>query len=205
MKLLYAPGTSSMGIHILLEEIGKPYELSKLDIRNGEHLRPPFSELDSKDKVSTLQRDDGSIVTEFPAIAHHLTKTNPDAGLLPMSAEAELRAVEVMNDCVATIHIQAFMRQIRPGNVSKNEAEHDAVKAQGREMAAKGFDPTDKALAGKDWVAGSDSTVDSALFHVAFCGRRMGIARPPNVAAHLDRMLARPAMQRMIDQEGLTT
>lgn len=204
MKLFYAPGACSMGIHILLEEIGKPYELSKLDIHGGENQRPPFSELNPKGKVPTLQRDDGSVLTEFPVIAHHLAKANPEAGLLPKSEEAELRAAEAMDFCVATIHMQAFARQFRPGNFNPDEAGHDAVKAQGREMAAKGFGIMDKALAGKEWVAGEYSIADSALFYVAFWGKRAGMVLPPNVAAHLDRMLARPAVQRMIEQEGLT-
>ena len=96
-----------------------------------------------------------------------------------------------------------FARQFRPGNCSPAEAGHDKVKAQGREMAAKGFGIMDKALAGKEWVAGDYSIADSALFYVAFWGRRAGMDLPPNVAAHLDRMLARPAVQRMIEQEGL--
>ena len=203
MKLFYAPGACSMGIHIVLEEIGKPYELSKLDIRGGENYRPPFSELNPKGKVPTLQRDDGSVVTEFPVIAHYLAKTSPEAGLLPKSEEAELRAAEAMDYCVATVHMQAFARQFRPSNFSTNEADYDKVKAQGREMAAKGFGIMDKALAGKEWAAGDYSIADSALFYVAFWGRRAGMDLPPNVAAHLDRMLARPAVRRMIEQEGL--
>jgi len=31
MKLYYMPGACSIGIHVLLEEIGKPYDLQKLD------------------------------------------------------------------------------------------------------------------------------------------------------------------------------
>ena len=203
MKLFYAPGACSMGIHILLEEIGKPYELSKLDIRGGENTRPPFSELNPKGKVPTLQRDDGSVVTEFPVIAHYLAQANPDAGLLPKSEESELRAAEAMDYCVATIHMQGFARQFRPSNFSPDEASHDKVKAQGRDMAAKGFGIMDKALAGKEWVAGEYSIADSALFYVTFWGKRAGMDLPPNVAAHFDRMLARPAVRRMIEQEGL--
>ena len=203
MKLYWGPHTCAIGTHVLLEEIGKPYELAKLDIRGGENHRPPFSELNPKGKVPTLQRDDGAAVTEFPVIAHYLAKTNPDTGLLPKSAEAELRAAEAM-DCVATIHMQGFARQFRPSYFSPDEAGHDKVKAQGREMAAKGFGIMDKALVGKEWIAGEYSIADSALFYVAFWGsRRAGMDLPPNVAAHLDRMLARPAVQRMIEQEGL--
>ena len=204
MKLFYAPGACSMGIHVLLEEIGKPYELAKLDIKGGENARAPFAELNPKGKVPTLQRDDGSVVTEYPVIAYHLAKTNPDAALMPKSEEAELRAAEAMDYCVSTIHMQGFSRLFRPANFSPNEAEHDKVKARGRELIEKGLAVMDKTLAGKQWVAGEYSLADSALFYVAYWGaKRMGMTLPPNVAAHLDRMLTRPAVQRMLEQEGL--
>ncbi len=204
MKLYYAPGACSMGIHVLLEEIGKPYELSKLDTRGGENLRPPFIELNPKGKVPTLQRDDGSIVTEYPVIAHYLAMTNPEAGLAPKSDEDELRGAEAMDYCVSTIHMQGFARMFRPANYSPNEAEHDAVKAKGAEIMQKGFAVMDKALAGKQWLAGGYSMADSALFYVCYWGaKRMGMTLPPNVAAHFDRMMARPAVQRMLQQEGL--
>ncbi len=35
MKLYYAPGACSIGIHVLLEEIGKPYELEPVNLREG--------------------------------------------------------------------------------------------------------------------------------------------------------------------------
>ncbi len=204
MKLYYSPGACSMGIHILLEEIGKPYELSKLDIRGGENLRPPFSELNPKSKVPTLQRDDGSVVTEFPVIAYTLAKTNPEAGLMPKSDEGELRAAEAMDYCVSTIHMQGFARLFRPSNFGPNEADQEAVKARGTEMAMKGFAVMDKALAGRDWLGGEYSIADSALFYVSYWGaKRMGMTLPPNVQAHFERMLARPAVQRMLQQEGL--
>lgn len=204
MKLFYAPGACSMGIHILLEEIGKPYEATKLDIRGGENTQEPFATLNPKGKVPTLVRDDGSVVTEYPVIAHYLARANPDAGLLPKTSEAELRGAEAMDFCVATIHMQGISRLFRPANFTPNEADHEAVKARGRELAEKGFAVMDKALAGKEWVAGDYSIADSALFYVSYWGaKRMGMTLPPNVAAHFDRMMARPAVQRMLQAEGL--
>jgi glutathione S-transferase len=204
MKLFYAPGACSMGIHLLLEEIGKPYELSKLDIRGGKNLRPPFSEINPKGKVPTLMRDDGSVITEYPVIAHYLAMTNPGAALLPDAKEGELRGAEAMDYCVATIHMQGFSRLFRPSNFSPNEADHDAVKARGKELVEKGFALMDKALAGKDWLGGEYSIADSALFYVSYWGAKpMGMTLPPNVRAHFERMLARPAVQRMMQQEGL--
>ena len=167
-------------------------------------MRPPFIDLNPKGKVPTLQRDDGSIITEFPVIAHYLAKANPSAGLLPSGEEAELRGAEAMDYAVATIHMQGFARLFRPGNFSSNEAEHEAVKARGREMIEKGYALLDKALAGKEWIAGSYSIADSAVFYVSYWGaKRMGMTLPPNLAAHFERMMARPAVQRMLAAEGL--
>ena len=35
MKLLYAPGACSIGIHVLMEELGKPYEGVAVNLRDG--------------------------------------------------------------------------------------------------------------------------------------------------------------------------
>ena len=57
---------------------------------------------------------------------------------------------------------------------------------------------------GKDWLAGSYSFADSALFYVSFWWNgRMGKDLPANVAAHFARMKARPAVQRVMAAEGL--
>src|SRR6202011_3249492 len=42
MKLYYAPGVCSIGIHVLLEEIGKPYQLELVNLREGGQFKPPF-------------------------------------------------------------------------------------------------------------------------------------------------------------------
>ena len=77
MKLYYAPGACSIGIHVLLEEIGKPYQAEAVNFREGAQYKPPFTGLNPKSKVPTLERDDGSILTEFPVIARWLAPTKP--------------------------------------------------------------------------------------------------------------------------------
>ncbi len=77
------------------------------------------------------------------------------------------------------------------------------VKAHGKEIAEKGFALVDKALEGKEYAVGAFSIADSAIFYVELWTKRVGITLPANCAAHLDRMLARPAVQRVMQQEGL--
>ena len=64
MKLYHAPGACSLGIHVLLEEIGQPFELARLNLAEGEQRRPDFTAVNRKGKVPTLVRNDG---TDWPA------------------------------------------------------------------------------------------------------------------------------------------
>ena len=93
MKLHYSPGACSIGIHVLLEEIGKPYETALTSTREGAQFRPDFVAINPKSKVPTLIRRDGSVLTEYPAIAFWLARTNPEAKLLPDDPDAQARAL----------------------------------------------------------------------------------------------------------------
>jgi glutathione S-transferase len=205
MKLYYAPGVCSIGIHVLLEEIGKPYDLEAVNLREGAQYQPQFTGVNPKSKVPTLQRDDGSILTEFPVIATYLARTNPQAKLIPQDLETEIRASEAMEYAVATMHGQGFARIFRPGNFGPADKEEE-VKTRGREMVEKGFAVLDKALADKNYLGGDAlSTADAAVFYVEFwAAGRLGMKLPANCAAHYERMKARPAVQRVMKQEGLT-
>jgi glutathione S-transferase len=205
MKLFYAPGACSLGIHVLLEEIGKPYELTPLAIREGAQFRPEFTAINPKSKVPTLVRDDGSVLTEFPAIAFWLARTNPESHLLPPDAEGQARVLEATDYVVATMHMQGFGRIFRPANFSPEPAGEEKVKARGREIFAAGLALMDKALAGKDYVVGPFSIADAALFYTEFwAATRANLALPGNCAAHYARMQARPAVARALVQEGIT-
>ena len=205
MKLYYAPGACSIGIHVLLEEIGKPYQAEIVNFRDGAQYKPPFTGLNPKSKVPTLERDDGSILTEFPVIAFWLGMQNPEANLIPKDSETMIRAAEAMEYIVGTIHSQGFTRLFRTERFAPSAADHDKVKAQGRENIDKGFAVVDKALEGKNYLGGDDlSIADAALFYVEFWGaKRVGLQLPKNCAAHFDRMMARPAVQRALQQEGM--
>jgi glutathione S-transferase len=203
MKLFYAPGACSIGIHVVLEEIGKPYASEIVNLREGAQFKPEFTTVNPKSKVPTLERDDGSVLTEFPAIAYWLARTNPAAKLLPDDVDAQARALECLDYAVATIHMQGFGRLFRPSNFAPSAADEDAVKAKGKEIVEKAFANMNKALEGKQYLLGGFSIADCALFYTEFWAKRLGMALPANCAAHLERMLARPAVKNVLAQEGL--
>ena len=205
MKLMYSPGACSIGIHVLLEEIGKPYETQLVNLREGAQFKPEFTSVNPKSKVPTLMRDDGSVLTEYPAIAWWLARTNQQKKLLPDDVEAQTRMLEVLDYTVSTIHMQGFSRLFRASNYTPNPADEEKVKERGKELVEKGFAMLDKALDKKDYVAGAFSIADTALFYVEYWGgKRLNMKLPPNCEAHLNRMLARPAVQRVLQQEGLS-
>jgi glutathione S-transferase len=203
MKLYYAPGACSIGIHVLLEEIGKPYEMELVNLREGGQFQPGFTAVNPKSKVPTLARDDGSVLTEYPAIAYWLARTNPFANLLPDNIDQQARVLELTDYAVSTIHMHGFSRLFRAANYTPNPADEDAVKARGKQMVEKGFTLLDAALEGKDYAVGAFSFADTAIFYVELWSKRVGLTLPANCAAHLERMLARPSVQRVMQQEGL--
>ena len=201
MKLIYSPGACSLGIHVVLEEIGTPYETEAANLRQPREERP-LTAINPKSKVPTLVRDDGSVLTEFPAIAYWLARTNPDANLFPDDVEGETRTLEALDFCVATIHMQGFARMFAARRAA-TPAEGEALTALGMDVVTRGMDRVSASLGDKDWLSGSYSIADSALFYVSNWAAPFNVALPANVAGHLERMRARPAVAAVLKAEGL--
>jgi glutathione S-transferase len=202
MKFFYANGTCAIGIHALLEELGTPYEPKRLDFAKQEQISPDYLAINPKGKVPAIQRDDGSVVTEFPAIATWLATTAGGA-LLPKDPAALAHALETIDYIVATVHMQGFTRFARPGFFSPTKSDEDAVKAQGMALFDKGLGILDKELGDKPFVTGELSVADFALLYVEFWKEgRLKQALPPNLARHYAAMKARPGVQAAMQAQG---
>ncbi|MGJ9420676.1 glutathione S-transferase family protein [Massilia sp. CMS3.1] len=204
MKLYWGPHTCAIGIHILLEETGAQYETEKLDIERGDTKNAPFVDINPKGKVPTLVCNDGTVLTEFGAIATWLARTYPEAHLLLSSPMEEARAVEVLEYVEGTIHGQGYARMINPKAFAPMDAVQEAqhlgrVKQQGKEIIDAGFAILDKQLRPFPFAVGNKlSIADAALFYVERWAPGKGITLPPNVQAHFEHMLARPAVQKVL-------
>ncbi len=205
MKLYYSPGACSVGIHVVLEEIGKPYELALVALKEGAQHKPEYVAINPKSKVPALDRGDGRVLTEWPVIATWLAKANPEKGLIPTDLEGETRCAELMDYICGTVHPQGFTRQFRAANFTPREEDQPKVVEQGKQIAAKCFDTLEKTWQGDTWLLPTGySVADAALFFVEYWAtRRSGMTLPPRLQSHLDAMLARPAVRRALEQEGL--
>ena len=204
MRLFYAPGSCALGIHVLMEEIGAQFVLQRVNFAEREQFGAAFLAINSKSKVPALQRDDGSVLTEFQAISIYLALTHPEKRLIPSEPEGFVRMMEVMDYCVGTIHAVGFRRLFRPGEFAARESDYAAVEARGREIVKAGFTLLDKALADKDWVVGDFSLADPALFYPSYWAEaRLNIELPNNLRRHYERMMERPSVRRALRDEGL--
>ncbi|MHB1322632.1 MAG: glutathione S-transferase family protein [Acidithiobacillus ferrivorans] len=202
MRFYMTPGSCSTGIHILLEELDFPFEAWIVNLPTGEHHKPEYRAINPKSTIPTLVRQDGTALTEFQAIAWWLARTHPKAKLLPESPDGEARVLEVMDYAVGTLHGQGFARIFITDTFTPNAADHAAVQARGREIVNQGFAIMNDALAGLDYVTGSFSIADAALFYVEFWADRLGIPLPEHCDAHYQRLRTRPAVQRVLREEG---
>ena len=147
-------------------------------------------------------RSDGTALTEVQAMAYWLARTHPRSKLWPEGAESESRIIEAMAYVVGTIHGQGFARIFATNTFTRNAADHEAVREFGRDIVSKGFAILNATLAAKAYVADSFSVADPILFYVEFWADKTNIPLPENLAAHYRRMLARPAVQRVLREEG---
>jgi len=80
--LYYMPGTRSTRPRWLLEELGIPYKLRRVDMRAGEHKTESFLAVNPLAKLPVLTQGN-STITESLAICLYLTDRYPEAGLAP--------------------------------------------------------------------------------------------------------------------------
>src|SRR5713226_4133697 len=102
LTLYFAPGSSSMAVHIALHEIGVAFEGKPMSFKKDDMRSPDYLALNPEGKVPTLVID-GRPLTEVAAILFYLAKRFPEAGLLPRDdIEADARALSWMCVGVST-------------------------------------------------------------------------------------------------------
>lgn len=202
MKLYMTPGSCSTAIHIILEELEEIFEAHIVNLPAGDQFKPDYLAINPKANIPALMRPDGTVLTEVPAIAFWLGRARGRGKLWPKDVENETRALEMMTFVAGSIHGHGFARIFATGNFCPDSSLHESVKAQGRLLVEKTFSIVNKALEEKNWIAGDYSVADAVLFYVEFWADKTEIGLPPNVLRHYRAMLERPAVSRVLREEG---
>jgi glutathione S-transferase len=207
LELHYHPSNASMAPHLLLEELGLPFELKLVDRAQQAHKSPQYLALNPNGLIPVLV--DGELVLyEAAAICLHLVDTHPQAGLAPAFGTRE-RAhfykwlVWLTNTLQATLIIYFY-----PERWADAPEAVAAVKAHAEAKVGAMLAQLDAELArhGGPWLLGATfSAVDA--YALMLCRWTRGFARParglPQLGPYLQRVLARPATQRVFEREGL--
>jgi glutathione S-transferase len=173
-----------MAPHIALHEIGVDFESRWISFARREQYAPEYLAVNPEGKVPTLLVS-GRPLTEVAAILYYLAKCFPEANLLLKDdLEAEAQIVSWMSFIASTIH---------------------PARRIGVERWKEVFRIAEQRLGRRDWAVGGHSIADIHLFRLFW--RFFNSAHPapadfPGLCAHYERMMTRPAVQRVLEIES---
>ena len=200
MKLYYAPGACSLSPHITLCESGLPFDLVKVDLKaKTTEAGDDYTKINPKGSVPALGLDDGTVLTEGPAIVQMIADKAAAKSLAPANGSTERYRLQEWLNFISTDLHKSFGPLFAP-------TLSDETKQFFKDRIAKYFGYADKQLAGKDYLMGSQfSVADGYLFVMLSWAERMkiDISAFPNLTAYKARVAARPAVIKAMTSEGL--
>jgi glutathione S-transferase len=197
MKLYYAPGACSLSPHIVAREAGISIELDKVDLKakktsSGED----FASVNPKGYVPALRLDDGSVLTEGPAIVQYLADQKPAAALIPGAGTKErYRALEWLAFLNSEVH-KTWSGLWKP-NADRGPIE---------EQLGRRLDYLDAELKSRPFLMGERFTAaDAYLFTLLNWGQwtKVELSRWPALQQFAERVKSRPKVQEALRAEGL--
>lgn len=215
IHLHYYPGNASLIPHILLEEIGLPYQRVLVDRARAAHKAPGYLRLNPNGLIPVLTDDaaDALVLYETAAICLHLCDTQTQAGLAPAFATPQrahfYKWLAWLTNTLQSSLITYFYpeRWVNEGN----EAGAAEVKVQAQARIGAMLEQLDAELArvahAGPWFMGAQySALDPYVF--TLCRWTRGFSDKParaydHIGPYLQRVLQRPAVQRVLGVEQL--
>jgi glutathione S-transferase len=144
--------------------------------------------------------DDGTKLTEGPAIVQYIADKVPGKKLAPAAGTLERTQLQSWLNFVSTELHKGFSPLF-------NKAMPDEAKKIFRERLASRFSYLDQHFARNDYLMGKEfSVADAYLFTISNWAKGVDVDLSPyaNVLAYRKRVGARPAVQAAMKAEGLT-
>jgi glutathione S-transferase len=200
MKLYYSPGACSLSPHIALREAGLSFTLEKVDLRNKTLASGgDFRSLNPKGYVPALQLDDGSLLTEGPAIVQYIADRAPQSGLAPAAGTIErYRLIEWLTYINSELH-KGFSPLFNP-------ATSDEAKQAYLAALTKKLEFVSQSLGERAYLLGGTfSVADAYLFTVLRWCHYVGVnlEQWSVLKAFFDRVASRPMVHAALVAEGL--
>lgn len=199
MKLYFAPNACSLSPHIVLRESGQSFELIRVNNQTKKTAEGgSFLDVNPKGYVAALMLDDGSVLTEGPAILQYLADLRPDSNLAPPNGSWErVRLQEWLSFISSEIH--SGCSPLFSSDIP------DAVKHLFRQKLFKRFEFIADALQAHEYLLGEKfSVADAYLFTVLRWMPTFGIDLRgwPVLDRFMARIDARPSVRAALDAEN---
>ncbi len=200
MKLYFAPGTCSLAQHIALIEAGLSFEAVQVSTKTHQ-LKDgsDFYAINPLGYVPVLELDDGTRLTEGPAIGQYIADLAPQSQLAPANGTLARYQLQSLLNFLGTELHKSFQPLFTPGTPEE-------TKAMAHTKLASRFSHANQLLAGRSYLTGETFTIaDAYLFNVTNWARLVKVDLQPyaNLAAFMERVAARPAVQAAMKAEGL--
>jgi len=201
--LYWSPNSASQTPHGVLEESGASYELKLTSVDAGANRDPSYLKLNPHGKVPTLVVDGSHVVFEAGAIAMFIADRHPQAKLAPAVGDlARGHYYQWMTHLTNSLQ-PAMLRFYYPVRITDPQGEA-VVKDKALEEVATLWGHVDQHLkSGGPYLLGAQFSAADILAHTlsTWEGACPGIYdRFPQVKRLADLVAARPAMQRVIQQ-----
>jgi glutathione S-transferase len=152
-------------------------------------------------RVPALKLDDGSPLAENTAILPFLGKR---FGLWPGDPLKEAQALSIIGFFASSVH-PAHAHISRPERYTEDKAAFPGLQAMGKKTFHGYLKQIDAMYAGREWLFDKYSVLDPYAFTFYAWGvrRELPVAELANYTALKDRMMKRPAVQRVVADEGV--
>lgn len=197
MKLYYRPRTRAARPRWLLEELGVPYELVRLNAKKGETQTPEYLKIHPHGGVPALD-DGGHVLMESGAICMYLADKYSEKGLAPPIGTPERGLYyQWMFYTMATLEPPLIDITMHARFLPEDKRDPKVLEAA-REKAKVVSRILTGALSGKEFIVGDHFTAADVLLGAALSwGHFFGLSEGfPEIQSYVARMTARPAFQR---------
>jgi glutathione S-transferase len=191
LTFFHSPNTRSTGTHILLEELGAEYELHVLNMKKGEQREAAYLAINPMGKVPAILHD-GALVTEQVAVFLHLADLFPEAGITPAIGDPlhgpYLRWMVYYASCFEPALIDHSQKHPPAPRSTSPYGDFDTMFKTLSDQLEKG-----------SYILGEKFTAADVLWGTALTWTTMFklIPETPVIKAYIDRINARPAVQRV--------
>ncbi len=203
LKLFFAANTCALASHIALEEAGARYETIRVDFRTNGQRKPEYLAINPKGRVPALVTERG-ILTETPAILAFVAQSFPAANLAPLDDPYEFARVQAFNSYLcSTVHV-AHAHRMRGYRWADDPIAIADMQRKVPSTVGDCFDLIETTLLAGPWVMGDRYTIcDPYLFTLSqwLDADGVDVKRFPKVVDLVQRMNARPAVQRALAAE----